>query len=248
MGPVTDPSPPVDPGQDDASDPPQVARAPRRRMFRRRPADAAADIAMDGVEHDEVIVDTPDEGADTPPRRWGGRRRTPDPVADQPTEAIPLVEVAPMEPVVAPAVDPSAVGTPAADLPRSSALRRTRAELMEQRENALFHLGGLVYEMFQRDLLTIPAARERARRVAEIDDAVFEIDRQLEDVDVARRERQRRRGSGALREVGACVACRHPFFAEARFCMQCGTRLEPVDAVVHDTALDTQVIRTPGAA
>ena len=74
--------------------------------------------------------------------------------------------------------------------------------------------------------MQFPAVKERARRVAEIDDAIREIDLQLADIAAARSARRRPVPAGPS-ECGACLSCRAPFYADARFCMQCGTRLAP---------------------
>lgn len=141
---------------------------------------------------------------------------------DQPTAMIPAVPAAAADAPEAGEV----VTVPEEELPRGPHLRRNRAELVDRREDTLFHLGGLVYDLYQRDQVETPAVKERARRVAEIDDAIREIDAQLADIAAARSARRRPEPAGPS-ESGACLSCRAPFYADARFCMQCGTRLAP---------------------
>lgn len=188
------------------------------------PAAGGIDIpADDGAE----VVDAPDEEPRVRRQSRGFfRRRGPaaEREPEQPTQAIPVVQ--------GPAPDETGtvdvVTVEEEPLPRGPGLRRNRAELVDQREDTLFHLGGLMYDLYHRDMLTYPAAVTRARRVAEIDEAIREIDRQLADMAEARRAR-RAPAAAPPPEVGCCLACRAEFFAGARYCMQCGTRLVAAD-------------------
>ena len=174
--------------------------------------------ADDGAE----VVDAPDEEPRVRRQSRGFfRRRGPatEREPEQPTEAIPVVPPAPGETGAA-----DVVTVEEQPLPRGPHLRRNRAELVDEREETLFHLGGLVYDLYHRDMLTYPAAVTRARRVAEIDEAIREIDRQLTDMAEAKRAR-RAPAAAPPPEVGCCMACRAEFYAGARFCMQCGTRV-----------------------
>lgn len=186
----------------------------------------------------------PDAGADgeAPRRRTLLRRRTrridpgtgdPDPAAAQQTG------------VIAPAPGDQATGViespPPPAAPRAARLRRDRKRLMAEREVLLFHLGGLAFELYRRDMLTEEVARRRAGAVADLDEAVREIDRQLAEADAARRARRHPVAATGPEETGCCTVCRAPFYADARFCMQCGGRFAPADpAAPHPT--DTQVI------
>ncbi len=169
------------------------------------------------------------------PRRWTLRRTRPaaaaapgdaaaEPAGEdaQPTEAIP--------------VPPRPAG------PRS--LRRDRRRLLTEREEAVYHLGGLAFELYRRDQLPDGVMRLRAGEVAQLDDTVRDIDVRLSEAERLRRER---RGSeSADPSVGCCLVCRTPFRPEARFCWQCGTQVVPPPLGGDDQP--TAVISTPGPA
>ena len=108
---------------------------------------------------------------------------------------------------------------------RAGALRRRRRAFISQRQEAVYHLGGLAFELYRRDLLAEDVMRRCAGEVALIDDAVRDIDTRLGEMDRERRER-RGRSEGDL-SAGSCVRCHAPFHAEARFCWQCGARVVP---------------------
>lgn len=108
---------------------------------------------------------------------------------------------------------------------RAGALRRRRRRLLSRREEAVYHLGGLAFELYRRDLLREEVMRLRAGEVAQLDDSVRDIDARLFELDRIRRER--RRGASEA-HAGNCLACRAPFRAEARYCWQCGALLAPV--------------------
>ncbi|MCC6830825.1 MAG: hypothetical protein IT200_05700 [Thermoleophilia bacterium] len=156
------------------------------------------------------------------PQATGVIERPPDP--DQPTGAIPV-----------PA--PTRGG---------ARLRRERRDLMAKREEMLFHLGGLTFELFRAGRLGEAVARHRAGMVAEVDDAVRFIDAQLEEI-----QRQKAHGgvlpAAGPAEAGACLVCRAPFYADARFCMQCGARFAPPPPELL-TPGGTQVIPVPPRA
>jgi hypothetical protein len=90
----------------------------------------------------------------------------------------------------------------------------------------VYHLGGLAFELYRRDLLREEVMRVRAGEIAQLDDSVRDIDARLFEIDRIRRER--RRGAGADAHQGNCLDCRAPFRAEARYCWQCGVLLAPV--------------------
>ncbi len=104
-------------------------------------------------------------------------------------------------------------------------LRRDRRRLLTEREEAVYHLGGLAFELYRRDLLPDDIVRARAGDVAQIDDRIRDIDLRLSDVEKVRRER--RGAPGADPAAGCCLVCRAPFHAQARFCSQCGTEVVP---------------------
>jgi hypothetical protein len=168
----------------------------------------------------EQPSEAPPDGAERPAARswrdWLPRRRPAaadaagpaaadgDAPADQPTEVIPP--------------------PPKPDGPAK--LRRERRRLLASREEAVYHLGGLAFELYRRDQLGEEVMRRRAGEVALLDDTVRDIDARLGEIDQVRRERRRRAAPGDG-VVGNCLTCRAPFRAEARYCWQCGTRLVP---------------------
>ena len=115
--------------------------------------------------------------------------------------------------------------------PAAGALRRRRRALTQERQEAVYHLGGLAFELYRRERLPAGPMRRKAAEVAVIDRTVGEIDALLERIDAARRERreaQRATGRGGGAEVGCCLRCRAGFTVEARFCWRCGVAVVPV--------------------
>jgi hypothetical protein len=108
---------------------------------------------------------------------------------------------------------------------RAGALHRRRRALISQRQEAVYHLGGLAFELYRRDLLDEEVMRRRAGEVAMLDDTVRDIDIQLGEMDRVRRVRRARSPEDLA--AGCCVRCHAPFRAEARFCWQCGARVVP---------------------
>ncbi len=164
-------------------------------------------------------------------RRWLPRRKaeepapdgaTPDGAAEAVTEDAPAPEAPADDAVAAPSAE-AMTDARTSGSPRS--LRRDRRKLITRREEAVYHLGGLAFELYRRDLLTEDVMRKRAGEVAEIDDTVRDIDVRLGEIDKERRDR--RRGEPADTSAGCCLVCRTPFRAEARFCWQCGAQLVP---------------------
>lgn len=206
------------------------------------PEGAASPAGADGAAPAEAPAATPSgeaapaaETAATEPRRsWlrrRGRRIDPgtgadaaDPASTQDTTVIPVPVPDDGQTTVIPAAEPPKPPKPPRR-PSAAALRRERAALMARREEMIFHLGGLAYELYRHDLLGHEVAKLRAGRVAELDQAVYDIDRRL--LEGARREHGAP-PEGVPAEAGCCLACRAVFFADARFCMQCGSRLIPV--------------------
>ncbi|MFN8109459.1 MAG: zinc ribbon domain-containing protein [Thermoleophilia bacterium] len=182
------------------------------------------------------VPDTAGEAAPAPARRWGLRRRTP-PAGDEtqiierPPDPDQDTGIIPAPPEAAP--PPTRSGT---------SLRRERRSLMARREEMLFHLGGLAFELYRHGRLGEDVARHRAGMVAELDEAVRAIDAQL----IAARTAAAPPVTTGPVEAGACMSCRAPFYDDARFCMQCGSRLvPPAPAGADDSA--TQVIAGLGA-
>lgn len=190
---------------------------------------------------DDAITPPPAaEPPRSPGRRWSLRRSTPpvEPGAGggagdaQLTEAIPAQ---PTEAIPAPADPPRPPGP--------GRLRRDRRKLLTQREEAVYHLGGLAFELYRRDQLPEGVMRLRAGEVAQLDDTVRDIDVRLGEIERERRER--RTPEPADPAVGCCLVCRTPFRAEARFCWQCGTQVVPPPIGGDDQP--TAVISTPDA-
>jgi hypothetical protein len=163
-------------------------------------------------------------GAEASPgwRRWLPRRRPP--AAAGPAapgdEAGPGPDGAGDE-----APQPTEVIAPPPQVEGPGRLRRRRRKLLTRREEAVYHLGGLAFELYRRDMLGEEVMRRRAGEVALLDDTVRDIDARLGELDRERRERRRRAAPDAA--AGNCLDCRAPFRAEARFCWQCGAQLVP---------------------
>ena len=164
----------------------------------------------------------PPPADDTPRRRW--LRRRAEPATPDTGEVGGDAEAAAPAPADGDA-QPTEVGPapPRADGPRQ--LRRRREQLLTEREETVYHLGGLAFELYRRDRLSDEVMRLRAGHVAQIDEAVRDIDARLSDVERERKERRVRVPTDP--SVGCCLVCRTPFRAEARFCWQCGSRLVP---------------------
>jgi hypothetical protein len=166
----------------------------------------------------------PPPADETPRRRWLRRRAAPT-TAETPAGGDEAAAVAAEAPVPADDAQPTEVvpAPPREEGPRQ--LRRRRERLLTEREETVYHLGGLAFELYRRDRLSDEVMRLRAGHVAQLDEEVRDIDARLSDVERERKER--RVGSPADPSVGCCLVCRTPFRAEARFCWQCGTRLVP---------------------
>jgi hypothetical protein len=205
------------------AEPPPVADAPAE-------APTAGADAADAPAAAEAEPSADAEAAPAKPRRrWGRRRATPTaPAAD--------------ETGTAPDADQPSAAPVAADAETNPArLRRRRKRLISDRELAVYHLGGLAFELYRRDLLTEEVLRRRAGAVSLIDETVHDIDERLAQLDSERREKRARRGEPGITTAGNCLACRAPFQAEARFCWQCGAQLNAAPD------LDAQVTQTISA-
>jgi hypothetical protein len=168
----------------------------------------------------------PPPADETPRRRWLRRRAAPataeTPAADE--AAAPAADGA--SAASQDAQPTEVVAAPAETRPEGPRqLRRRREQLLTEREETVYHLGGLAFELYRRDRLSDEVMRLRAGHIAQIDDAVRDIDARLSDVERERKQRKVRTTTDP--SVGCCLVCRTPFRAEARFCWQCGTRLVP---------------------
>jgi hypothetical protein len=206
---------------------------PRRRGTSQADADAAA-AAATGEPPASGEASRPDpaaaETAPRPRRRWGRHRAAGE---EAETETPPEAGGGAAGPA------PMAADTET----HPGRLRRRRKRLISDREVAVYHLGGLAFELYRRDLLDEQVLRRRAGAVALIDEAVHDIDMRLEQLDAERRERRGGRADTGPATTGNCLTCRAPFQAEARFCWQCGARLTPPDPDLD--AEITQAISTP---
>jgi hypothetical protein len=107
----------------------------------------------------------------------------------------------------------------------ASSLRRERRALLSSRQDAVYHLGGLAFELYRRDLLQDGVLRQRAVELAAVDDRIREIDE-----DIGERPARGRRAATAAAApavAGNCLTCRAQFAPEARFCSNCGARFAP---------------------
>ncbi len=181
-----------------------------------------------------AMPDPPEETPQPPPAD-----APPDPAAEAPADASPWrrwmprrraasEESSPPEPAHngdGPVEQPTGVIPPPPRAEGPAKLRRERRRLLASREEAVYHLGGLAFELYRRDQLGEEVMRRRAGEVAMLDDTVRDIDARLGELDRERKERRRRTPGDDV--AGHCIACRAPFRAEARFCWQCGARLVP---------------------
>jgi len=165
---------------------------------------------------------------DTPPKGWRARRRAARAAAATETSSAPAASPPPAEALGA----SSDVGTDLPgplEVPESLAsstrgLRRQRRRLLSERDQLVFHLGGLAYELHLLGELSAPVAERRAGMIYELDTTVRAIDAQLAA-----------RGSTAASPqrlpivVGSCRTCHTLFVADARYCMKCGAQLAPAE-------------------
>ncbi|MGD9694554.1 MAG: hypothetical protein AB7V42_02705 [Thermoleophilia bacterium] len=183
---------------------------------------------MDPSPPDETPAVEPAAEAAAEPGTQGWRRflprRRPAAPADGPAaEAATDAEAEPD----APGGDAEPEGALPHDGDGAAALRRRRKKLLAGRQEAVYHLGGLAYELHRRDMLAEEVLSLRAGEVAALDDSVRDIDARLDAIERERRERRRR--TDTAEHAGNCLACRAPFRAEARYCWQCGAQLVPTE-------------------
>jgi len=139
---------------------------------------------------------------------------------------------------VAPEEAAAHAASPTARAPRpptTGQLRRERRRLWDERQETVYHLGGLALDLHSRAMLGDDLVARRAEVVREIDARITTIDEQLADLDSRRRQ-------GRVRvppPAGYCLSCGAPYQTDAAFCFRCGARIHiPVDDA------DTQVIAT----
>jgi hypothetical protein len=114
-------------------------------------------------------------------------------------------------------------------------LRRRRRELLNRRAQAVYHLGGLAFELFRRDLLTEQVMRVRAEEVAELDRSVREIDERL--LQLAERPPKVARTRKAKEEpAGECPSCGSPHTSVAAYCWNCGVKLPAPEPEASDAS------------
>jgi hypothetical protein len=107
---------------------------------------------------------------------------------------------------------------------------------VEQREEVVYHLGGLAFELYRRELLTEPVMQLRAGKVLSLDESVRSIDARLQGLEEARRRqreqaREERRRPAKPVPLGNCANCGAPWFQpDARFCWSCGAAIEHPEA------------------
>lgn len=124
--------------------------------------------------------------------------------------------------------------------PTPGRLRRERRELLGQRQDSVYHLGGLAFELYRRDLLPGELLTEKALAIASIDARVREIDDRLQEIEDERRAKKvnRRQKDDPHAEVGCCIHCHAGFQAEAAYCWRCGAQINPsAGASDEDTAV-----------
>jgi len=205
--------------------------------FPRLPYPSAQD-ADPPAETPESQTDTP--GTEESAKGWRARRRAKRDSA-QDTTVIPVIppDDTPGEPGSGTAeegtdlpgpggVDPLDVPEPLASSTRG--LRRQRKRLLKERDQLIFHLGGLAYELHVLGELRSPVAERRAGMIVTLDSTVDSIEAQL-------MSRGKATGPGQRLPivVGSCRTCHTLFVADARYCMKCGLALAPAEPHGHTT-------------
>lgn len=152
----------------------------------------------------DVPSPTDDPGGDPSPTAV-------DEAGEQPTEVVELPAQPPLNP---------------------GRMRRERRRLVGRRQEAVYHLGGLAFELFRRDLLVEPVMCRRGEEVAEIDRAVIAIDEELLTLEETRRTRRDARRaerrdarSRGKQPSGYCLSCGAPHMDAANFCANCGAQV-----------------------
>lgn len=179
--------------------------------------------------------------AEEPPKGWRARRRAAKAAKAETAAAAATIPsgVAAAAPAPPAAPEPQEalgtrtdIGTDLAgpmDIPDALAssprrLRRQRRRLLNTRDQLVFHLGGLAYELHLLGELDAPVAQRRAGMIYELDLTVSAIDAQLASRSSTKPSEQR-----LPIVVGSCRTCHTLFVAEARYCMKCGAQLAPAE-------------------
>lgn len=197
---------------------------PRKRglLPKRKTADTPArtpdEPGVDGPATDGASA-APDAQTASEPRRGKAKR---------PREKRPPREKKPRPKRPPRAKKPKAERAERADRPApASTLRRERRALLASRQDAAYHLGGLAFELYRRDLLQDGVLRQRAVEVAALDDRIREIDRQLGERTARAPAPAGAPGAAQAGPAGNCLVCRSEFVQDARFCSNCGARFVP---------------------
>jgi hypothetical protein len=207
-------------------------------QFRKLPYPSAQDAAQNSPSEEPPETGSPDAApADqAPPRGWRARRRAGrenGPAPDEDVGAVapvgPAHDDTPAEPARAGSAEEPAVGDPESGFgvpePLASstrALRRQRRRLVQKRDEMIFHLGGLTYDLHLEGELHAPVAEHRAGLIYELDTTLEAIDAQL-----AAKGNAHNDVTPLPIVVGSCRTCRTRFLANARYCMTCGAVLAP---------------------
>lgn len=112
-----------------------------------------------------------------------------------------------------------------------AALRRERRDLFDERQQSVYHVGGLAVELRRRGMENPDLLSRRADLVLDLDQRIADLDRRLIALDGRRRQR-------VPPTAGYCMSCGAPFQDEAAFCFRCGARVlppDPPEAVEKDT-------------
>jgi hypothetical protein len=202
--------------------------------FPRLPYPSAQD-ANQQAESTEPAAESPE--SPEPPKGWRARRRAKRDAAQE-TTVIPVLDT-PAEPgVEAPdeGTDlPGPTGPESLDVPEPLAsstrgLRRQRKRLLKERDQMIFHLGGLAYDLHLLGELRSPVAERRAGMIVTLDSTVDAIEAQL-----VARGKSTATGQRLPIVVGSCRTCHTLFVADARYCMKCGLALAPAEPHGHQT-------------
>lgn len=122
---------------------------------------------------------------------------------------------------------------------------RQRRDLARERENALFHLGGVALELHRAGQLHDAVVARRAEQVLALDERFRLLEWRREALE---RERAARRGRALPPEIeaGVCLNCRATFAVEAVFCARCGVRFGPeADPASLTGEIDAPTRRAP---
>lgn len=115
--------------------------------------------------------------------------------------------------------------TPPSKPPSVGDLRKERKRLWNEREESVYHVGGLAVDLRRRGIDDTDLVHKRA-------DAVLEIDQRLNELDSELSVRDRRGRRGVPLAAGYCISCGAPFQHDAAFCFRCGSRVaHPSDDV-----------------